>query len=148
MARPPDTCSLQQGRQAPSFKGRGKVWSGAPWCHHSSLHLGWGLEGRHSLLFSGLGTQGARLGLLTWEMQASEISDIHRLKSSWKRGRCLIPQGPGPCAQVVPGVLGGRETGERQAPEEVSHVLAFSCIWGVKPHKAACRRCLWFWGAS
>ena len=27
-----------------------------------------------------------------------------------------------------------RETGERQAPVEVSHVLAFSCIWGVKPH--------------
>ena len=40
----PDTCSLEQGGQALSFKSRDKVWSGAPWCQHSSLHLrggGW-----------------------------------------------------------------------------------------------------------
>lgn len=105
VARPPDTCSLQQGRQAPSFKGRGKVWSGAPWCH-PSLHLrGGGLE-----------------GLTFFFSQASEISDIHRLKSSWKRGRCLIPQGPGPVHRWFQGAWAGVETGPRRG---LPHVLAF-----------------------
>lgn len=57
------------------------------------------------------------MGLVTREMQANEISDIHRLKSSRKRGRCLTRPEPGPRAQVVPGAwAGGRQ--ERDRPQK------------------------------
>lgn len=41
----PDTCSLEQGGQASCFKDRSKVWSGAPWRHHSLFTSGLGAGG-------------------------------------------------------------------------------------------------------
>lgn len=112
-----------------SFKGRGEISSGAPWGRHSSLHPWGGGRARGGTPFSsGSGCPRGQVGLGHVGNPGAESSDAHRLKSSRKRGHCLLSAEPSPCGDVVPGGLGGREKGERE--KRPRRDFLFLCLGG------------------
>ena len=129
MARPPILAAWSREDKLHASKTGARCGLGHPGVTILSSLQGWGLEGRRSFS-SDLGTQGARLGLVTQEMQASESSDTHRLKSSRKEGAASSPKSlvlvHRGCQVAWAG--GGQE--REKAPEEMSHLPACSCIWG------------------
>lgn len=77
---------------------------------------------------SGSGCPRGQVGLGHVGNPGAESSDAHRLKSSRKRGHCLLSAEPSPCGDVVPGGLGGREKGERE--KRPRRDFLFLCLGG------------------